>query len=60
MNIFQAKLKANLKSKQENLFEPLTEEELLAELEEARKQIENGQYRNADDVVRDIQKKYGL
>ncbi len=60
MNIFQTKLNANLKNKHENLFEPLTEEELLAELEEARKQIENGQYRNADDVVRDIKKKYGL
>ncbi len=43
-----------------HLFKPLTEEELLAELEEARKQIENGQYRNADDVVSDIKKKYGL
>lgn len=44
----------------ENLYLPLSEEQLLQKLELSRKHAEQGQYRNADDVISDMRAKYGL
>lgn len=38
----------------------LTEEELLDKLEKSRKSAEQGLCRDADDVISDMRKKYGL
>ena len=40
-----------------NLYEPLSEEEMLAKLKMAREQ---GKFRDADDVISDMRSKYGL
>ena len=44
----------------ENPYLPLSEEQLLQKLELSRKHAEQGQYRNADDVISDMRAKYGL
>ena len=44
----------------ENPYLPLSEEQLLQKLELSRKHAEQGQYRNADDVISDMRVKYGL
>ena len=44
----------------ENPYLPLSEEQLLLKLELSRKHAEQGQYRNADDVISDMRAKYGL
>ena len=44
----------------ENPYLPLSEEQLLQKLELSRKHAEQGQYRNADDVISDMREKYGL
>lgn len=44
----------------ENPYFPLSEEQLLQKLELSRKHAEQGQYRNADDVISDMRAKYGL
>ncbi len=59
-NGFPFEIKKKTKKDFEELFRPLSEEELLARLAESRQQIENGQYRKAEDVISDIRKKYGL
>lgn len=38
-------------------YAPMTEEEMLAKLENSKKQ---GKYRDADDVISDMRSKYGL
>ncbi len=43
-----------------NPYLPLSEEQLLQKLELSRKHAEQGQYRNADDVISDMRAKYGL
>ena len=40
-----------------NLYEPLSEEEMLAKLKVAREQ---GKFRDADDVISDMRSKYGI
>ena len=40
----------------ENPYLPLSEEQLLQKLELSRKHAEQGQYRNADDVISDAEK----
>ena len=44
----------------DNPYLPLSEEQLLQKLELSRKHAEQGQYRNADDVISDMRAKYGL
>ena len=44
----------------ENPYLPLSEEQLLQKLELSRKHAEQGQYRNADDVISDMRAKYRL
>ena len=44
----------------ENPYLPLSEEQLLQKLELSRKHAEQGQYRNADDVISDMRAIYGL
>lgn len=44
----------------ENPYLPLSEEQLLQKLELSRKHAEQGQYRNAEDVISDMRAKYGL
>ena len=44
----------------ENPYLPLSEEQLLQKLELSRKHAEQGQYRNADDVISDMRATYGL
>ena len=44
----------------ENPYLPLSEEQLLQKLELSRTHAEQGQYRNADDVISDMRAKYGL
>ena len=44
----------------ENPYLPLSEVQLLQKLELSRKHAEQGQYRNADDVISDMRAKYGL
>ena len=44
----------------ENPYLPLSEEQLLQKLELSRKHAEQGQYRNADDVISDMRAKNGL
>lgn len=43
-----------------NPYAPMTEEELLIQLETSRKHAEQGKYRSADDVVSDLRAKYAL
>lgn len=49
-----------IKKISENPYLPLSEEQLLQKLELSRKHVEQGQYRNADDVISDMRAKYGL
>ena len=49
-----------IKKISENPYLPLSEEQLLQKLELSRKHAEQGQYRNADDVLSDMRAKYGL
>ena len=49
-----------IKKISENPYLPLSEEQLLQKLELSRKHAEQGQYRNADDVISDMRAKYGL
>ena len=49
-----------IKKISENPYLPLSEEQLLQNLELSRKHAEQGQYRNADDVISDMRAKYGL
>ena len=43
-----------------NPYLPLSEEQLLQKLEISRQHADQGQYRNADDVISDMRSKYGL
>ena len=43
-----------------NPYERKTEEELLSELDHARKEADGGLYRSAESVVADMRAKYGL
>ena len=49
-----------IKKISENPYLPLSEEQSLQKLELSRKHAEQGQYRNADDVISDMRAKYGL
>ena len=49
-----------IKKISENPYLPLSEEQLVQKLELSRKHAEQGQYRNADDVISDMRAKYGL
>ena len=49
-----------IKKISEDPYLPLSEEQLLQKLELSRKHAEQGQYRNADDVISDMRAKYGL
>ena len=49
-----------IKKISENPYLPLSEEQLLQKLELSRKHAEQGQYRNADDVISEMRAKYGL
>lgn len=49
-----------IKKISENPYLPLSEEQLLQKLALSRKHAEQGQYRNADDVISDMRAKYGL
>ena len=49
-----------IKKISENPYLPLSEEQVLQKLELSRKHAEQGQYRNADDVISDMRAKYGL
>ena len=49
-----------IKKISENPYLPLSEEQLLQKLELSRKRAEQGQYRNADDLISDMRAKYGL
>ncbi len=44
----------------ENPFVPLTEEMILADLEESRRQIEEGKVSPVENVIRDMEIKYGF
>lgn len=43
-----------------NPYEALTEHEFLDRLEKSREHADQGMYRDADEVVRDMREKYGL
>lgn len=43
-----------------DLYEAMTEEEMLAKLERSRKHCKEGRYSEADAVVSDLRGKYGL
>lgn len=43
-----------------NPYEAMTQEEMLAKLEQSRKNAEAGRYRGAEDVISDMRLKYGL
>ncbi len=45
---------------QENPFVPLTEEQILADLAESRQQIEGGHVRPMEDVLDELEHKYGF
>lgn len=45
---------------EDNLFRPLSEQEILKELKESRACYENGEYMDFDDALEIISKKYGL
>lgn len=45
---------------EDKLFKPLSEQEILSELEESRACYENGEYMDFDDALEIISKKYGL
>lgn len=45
---------------EQNPYTPMTEEEMLAKLENSRDHVNQGKCRNADDVVSDMRTKYGL
>lgn len=49
-----------IKRKSTNPYEALTEAELLAKLEQSRKNAAQGMIRDVDDVVADMRAKYGL
>ncbi|MBR1851607.1 MAG: hypothetical protein IJ794_00310 [Lachnospiraceae bacterium] len=44
----------------ENPFQPKTEDDILAELDEAKAQADQGLYKSASAVSRDLRSKYGL
>lgn len=47
-------------SEKENRFKPLSAEEILKELAEARECQERGEYQDFDDALDEISEKYGL
>ena len=49
-----------IKKTVQNPYLSLSEEQLLQKLENSRKHAEQGNYRDADDVVSDMRKKYGI
>ena len=49
-----------IKRKNANPYETLTEAQLLAKLEQSRKNAATGMIRDADDVVSDMRDRYGL
>lgn len=49
-----------IKRKRTNLYEGLTEAELLVKLEQSRKDAAQGMVRDADDVIADLRARYGL
>ncbi|MBR1797257.1 MAG: type II toxin-antitoxin system RelB/DinJ family antitoxin [Clostridiales bacterium] len=49
-----------IKRKESSPYEALTEEEMLQRLAVSRMHAEQGQVRDADDVIADMRKKYGL
>lgn len=55
----QVRLDDDLKKKSDT-FAPVTAEELLMKLETSRIHANQGQYRDADEVISDMRAKYGL
>ena len=49
-----------IKKTVQNPYLSLSEEQLLQKLETSRKHAEQGNYRDADDVVSDMREKYGI
>ena len=45
---------------EDSLFRPLSEQEILKELEDSRACYDNGEYMDFDDALEVISKKYGL
>lgn len=43
-----------------NPYGAMSEEEMLMKLKVSREHAENGQYRDANDVIKDMREKYGL
>jgi hypothetical protein len=56
----QVKLDDDLRTKSDNPYNAMSEDELLKKLETSRKHAEQGLYRDADDVIADVRTKYGL
>ena len=50
----------NLFEKEASPFKPLTKKQILADLAESRKEIENGSYLDFDDAISEIEQAYGL
>ena len=55
-NGFPFEIKKNV----QNPYIALSEEEILKKLELSRKHAEQGEYREADDVISNMRKKYGI
>lgn len=49
-----------IKRRSANPYEALTEDELLAKLEQSRKNATQGKFQNADDVIANMRARYGL
>lgn len=57
-NGFPFEIKLN--SKGINPYLPMTENELMQKLDNSREQADNGNYKDADNVISDMRGKYGL
>ncbi len=55
---FEIKLKTS--ESERNPYSPMSEEELLLKLETSRQNAGQGNYREADSVLSDMRKKYGI
>ena len=49
-----------IRKREPNPYAPLTEEEILRELEISREQARRGEVRDADEVIVEMRKKYGI
>lgn len=49
-----------LEQRKSSVFKPVTKEQVMQDLETSTKQIEEGKYRSADEVIGRLREKYGL